>query len=60
MGVEDTKMNNLLKQILTFRLAQTSARGAMRMFGFGKVAAVVGIVSGARALWKYRQTHRHA
>jgi hypothetical protein len=53
-------MMNLIKQFLTFRFAQTSARGAMRMFGFGKVAAVVGIASGARALWKYRQQHRHA
>ena len=52
-------MLNLIKQFLTFRFAQTSTRGAMRMFGFGKVAAVVGIVSGARALWKYRQQHHH-
>ena len=53
-------MKNLLKQILAFRFAQTSARGAVRMLGFGKIAAVIGIVSGARALWKYRQTHRTA
>lgn len=53
-------MLNLIKQFLTFRFAQTSARGAVRLLGFGKLAAIVGIVSGARALWKYRQTHRHA
>ena len=52
-------MKNLLKQFLTFRFAQTSARGALRLFGFGKIAAVVGIVSGVRALWRYRQTHHH-
>jgi hypothetical protein len=53
-------MLNLIKQFLTFRFAQSSARGAARMFGLGRIAAVVGIVSGARALWKYRQTHRTA
>lgn len=53
-------MLNLIKQFLTFRFAQTSTRGAVRMLGFGKLAAVIGLASGARALWKYRQTHRHA
>ena len=53
-------MLNLIKQFLTFRLAQSGGRGAARMLGLGKLAAVVGLVSGARALWKYRQTHRHA
>ena len=53
-------MMHLIKQFLTFRFAQTSTRGAARMLGFGKIAAVVGLVSGARALWKYRQEHRHA
>jgi len=53
-------MLNLIKQFLTFRVAQSSARGATRMLGFGKLAAIVGLVSGIRALMKYRQTHRHA
>ncbi|HUR82568.1 MAG TPA: hypothetical protein VM733_17525 [Thermoanaerobaculia bacterium] len=53
-------MLNLIKQFLTFRFAQSSARGAVRMLGFGKLAAVAGIAAGARALWKYRQTQRHA
>ena len=53
-------MLNLIKQFLTFRFAQSSARGAVRFLGFGKLAAVAGVISGARALWKYRQTHRHA
>jgi hypothetical protein len=53
-------MLNLIKQFLTFRFAQTSTRGAARLLGFGKLAAIAGLVSGARALWKYRQTHRHA
>ena len=53
-------MLNLIKQLLTVRFAQSSARGAARLLGFGRIAAVVGIVSGARALWKYRQEHRHA
>lgn len=53
-------MLNLIKQFLTFRFAQTSTRGAVRMLGFGKLAAVVGLVSGARALWKYRQQQRYS
>lgn len=53
-------MWNLVKQFLTFRLAQKSTRGAVRILGFGRMASLVGLVSGVRALLKYRRTHRHA
>lgn len=50
-------MLNLLKQLLLFRTTQTSTRGLARLLGFGRLATIVGLVAGIRAL---RSHKRHA
>jgi hypothetical protein len=49
-------MLNFLKSLFVFRLGQTSARGAARMVGLGRLGLVIGLVGGYRAL----KRHRHA
>lgn len=49
-------MLNFLKSLLVFRVGQTSARGAARMLGLRRLALVIGLVGGWRAL----KQHRHA
>jgi hypothetical protein len=50
-------MLNFIKRLLAFRLGQTSARGAARMLGFGRLAMVAGLVGGWRAWRHYQQRH---
>lgn len=50
-------MWNFIKQIFVFRLGQTSARGAARMIGFGKLGLIVGLIGGWRALKRHRAQH---
>lgn len=50
-------MFNLLKQLLLFKTTQSSTRGLARMLGFGRLATIVGLVAGVRALRNHR---RHA
>ncbi|HEX2062415.1 MAG TPA: hypothetical protein VHK90_16875 [Thermoanaerobaculia bacterium] len=45
-----------MKQLLVFRVGQTSARSTARMIGLGKLATIVGLIAGYRA-WR---AHRHA
>ena len=47
-------MLNFLKKVLAIRLGQTSARGAARMLGFGRLAMVAGLIGGYRAWKRYR------
>lgn len=49
-------MWNFVKRLIAFRLGQTTARGAARMLGFGRLALVAGLIGGFRA-WR---RHRHA
>lgn len=51
-------MLNFIKRLIAFRLGQTSARGAARMLGFRKLALIVGLIGGFRALRRHQ--HRHA
>ena len=51
-------MLNMLRKMLAFRLGQTSARGAARMLGFGRLAMIAGLIGGYRAMRRHR--HRHA
>ena len=53
-------MVNLLKKLLAFRLGQTSARGAARMFGFRRLAMIAGLIGGWRALKHHRNQQRLA
>lgn len=48
-------MLTIVKKLVRFRLAQTSTRGAARLLGFGRLAAIAGLVSGVRA-WR-KQHH---
>jgi hypothetical protein len=49
-------MWNFLKSLFVFRVGQTSARGAARMVGLGRLGLLIGLVGGWRAL----KRHRHA
>ncbi|HYC58918.1 MAG TPA: hypothetical protein VEK79_05060 [Thermoanaerobaculia bacterium] len=49
-------MLNFLKSLFVFRLGQTSARGAARMVGLGRLGLIIGLIGGYRAL----KRHRHA
>jgi hypothetical protein len=49
-------MWRFLKQLLAFRVAQKSTRGAARMLGFKRIAMVLGLIGGFRAM----KRHRHA
>ena len=49
-------MLSFLRKFLVFRLGQTSARGAARMLGFGRLGLLIGIIGGLRAI----KRHRHA
>lgn len=51
-------MLNTIKKLIAFRLGQTSARGAARMLGFGRLAMVAGLIGGWRAMRKHH--HHHA
>lgn len=47
-------MWSFIKSLLVFRVGQTSARGAARMLGFGKLGLVIGLIGGWRALKRHR------
>lgn len=49
-------MLNFVKRLIAFRLGQSSARGAARLLGFGRLAMIAGIIGGVKA-WR---RHRHA
>jgi hypothetical protein len=49
-------MLNFLKSLFVFRLGQTSARGAARLIGLGRLGMLIGLVGGWRALKRHRQT----
>ena len=51
-------MMSFLKKLLAFRLGQTSARGAARMLGFGRLAMIAGLIGGYRALKRHRHAYR--
>jgi hypothetical protein len=48
-------MLNFLKSLFVFRLGQTSARGAARMVGLGRLGLVIGLIGGYRAWKRSRQ-----
>jgi len=50
-------MLTMLKRLIAFRVGQKTAKGAARMLGFGRLATVLGLIGGYRAL---RRHHRHA
>ncbi len=50
-------MLNFLKSLFVFRVGQTSARGAARMVGLGRLGLIVGLIGGWRALRRHRQAH---
>jgi hypothetical protein len=51
---EDTNyMWNVLRQFLLFRVGQNTSRGALRMLGLGRFAAIAGLIGG------YRYMRRH-
>lgn len=51
---EDTNyMWNALRQFFLFRVGQNTSRGVARMLGFGRLAAIAGLVGG------YRYMRRH-
>ncbi|HEX6098525.1 MAG TPA: hypothetical protein VF432_19570 [Thermoanaerobaculia bacterium] len=50
-------MLNFIKRLIAFRLGQTAARGTARMFGFGRLAMIAGVIGGWRAWRRYQ--HRH-
>ncbi|MFP5247173.1 MAG: hypothetical protein ACLGH0_10805 [Thermoanaerobaculia bacterium] len=50
-------MWNFIKQMLAFRMGQTSAKGAARMLGLGRLGMVVGLIGGWRAYKRYRHGH---
>jgi hypothetical protein len=49
-------MWNFIKKLFVFRVGQTSARGAARLIGLGRLGLVIGLIGGIRAL----RRHRHA
>lgn len=49
-------MLNFLKSLFAFRVGQTTARGAARMVGLGRLGVVIGLYGGYRALKRHRQT----
>lgn len=49
-------MLTMIKRLVAFRIAQTSARGAARLLGFGRLAAIAVLIGGLRTL----KRHRHA
>ena len=53
-------MLNFIKRLIAFRIGQTSAKGAARLLGFGKLAAIAGIVGGVKAFRRHHHHHRHA
>ena len=50
-------MLNFIKRVFMFRVGQKSARGAARMVGLGRLAAVIGLIGGYRAMRKHSQAH---
>lgn len=50
-------MLTLIKRLIAYRIGQKSAKSAARLLGFGRLASVVGVIGGYRAL---RRHHRHA
>ena len=51
-------MLNFIKRLIAFRLGQTSAKGAARLLGFGRLAAIAGLIGGVKAFRRHH--HRHA
>ena len=49
-------MLNMIKKLIAFRLGQTSARGAAKMLGFGRLAKLIGLLGG----WRAVRHHKHA
>lgn len=49
-------MLNFLKSLFAFRVGQTTARGAARMVGLGRLGMLIGLYGGYRALKRHRQT----
>ena len=47
-------MLNFLKSLFVFRVGQTTARGAARMVGLGRLGLLIGLVGGYRALKRQR------
>lgn len=47
-------MLNFLKSLFVFRVGQTTARGAARMVGLGRLGLLIGLVGGWRALKRHR------
>lgn len=48
-------MWNFIKRVLVFRMGQTSARGAARMVGLGRLGLVLGLIGGYRALRRHQR-----
>jgi len=49
-------MLKFLKSLFVFRLGQTSARGAARLVGLGRLGMLIGLVGG----WRAMKRQRHA
>ncbi len=50
-------MLSFIKQLIAFRLGQTSARGAARLLGFGRLAMIAGVIGGIKAMRRHPQKH---
>lgn len=51
-------MLTLIRRLIAYRLGHASAKSAARMLGFGKLAGIVGLIGGYRAMRRHH--HRHA
>jgi hypothetical protein len=47
-------MLRMIRQLLAFRVGQTSAKTAARLVGLGRLGMVIGLIGGYRALKRYR------
>ncbi|HYO77751.1 MAG TPA: hypothetical protein VE010_14925 [Thermoanaerobaculia bacterium] len=51
-------MLNILKGIFAFKMGQSSARGAARMVGLGRLGVILGLIGGYRAYRRHRMPYR--
>ena len=52
-------MLNFLKSLFVFKMGQSSAKGAARMVGLGRLGMIVGLIGGYRAWKRYRTTNAY-
>lgn len=49
-------MLNILKSLFVFKMGQSSARGAARVVGLGRLGMILGLIGGYRAWKRHRVT----